>query len=133
MKKLKLDGRTALALILMALLTVVACSDSTTDSGGSALTTVAAAADVTNGAMEWANQCSNCHGANGEVSQGSGPLNSTSTYLMGDFDDLVTKIDTSMPRFNAPNCVGVCAVDTAAYIMCSLNTGIANGCPPLVP
>ena len=82
-----------------------------------------------------ANSCPTCHGENGAglynlISSEGGCGNCNGT-----FDVLSDYIAGFMPTFNPGSCndtaISSCATDTAAYIFCCFNPGLADGCPVL--
>ncbi|MEO2163403.1 MAG: hypothetical protein ABGY29_12835, partial [bacterium] len=81
--------------------------------------------------------CSGCHLANGSFPGGRNLISSRGGCgnCDGTFDDLSDYIATSMPTFNPSSCDDTapssCATDTAAYIFCCFNPGLADGCPIL--
>ncbi|MFP6629154.1 MAG: c-type cytochrome [Myxococcota bacterium] len=117
------------ALILCSFNPMVAegCSDAATG------IVVPATADLTAGQSRYASQCQGCHRADG-----MGPTNRNLTDIVPyrsnpakgyTFDSLTAKIRDTMPKTSPPACVGDCAVNTAAHILCELVPDSAEGCP----
>jgi len=84
-------------------------------------------ADVARGASQYASVCASCHGIDG----GGSPFASGLVgcpHCRSSFEALESKIHGAMPPLVPATCVGTCAADTAAYILCALNPGVAEGC-----
>jgi len=84
-------------------------------------------ADLLAGQASYDALCSACHGASG--AGGAAPALVGCANCQGSFEDLETKINDSMPPFSPGSCFGPCAENTAAYIFCAFNPGLAEGCP----
>ena len=88
---------------------------------------IPATADVAQGMTDYTLQCAGCHRANGA---GPGARNLIGcNSCQGTFEALETKILLTMPPPFGAGCTGACAENTAAYIFCAFNPGLADGCP----
>ena len=139
---MKKRNRITQAIVLLGLFSFVAlagCSDN--PAGGVPTTlTMDPAASVAAGNTTYFGACVGCHGGGGT---GSGGVNDLVVGSMlpapdeyADFGDLVTYITDFMPRGPAgtDSCIGTCARDVAAYVLCTYNddpagNDIAEGCP----
>jgi cytochrome c len=89
-----------------------------------------AAGEAIYGSIASPGLCNSCHGENGQL--GAPPrqlVGFNCTSCQGDFEALQTKIHLSMPAGSPVSCQDQCAEDTAAFILCGLNSDLAVGCP----
>ena len=84
-------------------------------------------ADIAGGASQYALVCASCHGIDGGGSLFGSSLVGC-PHCRSSFEALASKIHGAMPPLGPATCVGTCAADTAAYILCALNPGVAEGC-----
>jgi len=74
--------------------------------------------DPVAGETAYAQTCARCHGSGG--TGGFAPRH-VGCGMCGDMPALIHEIETDMPKGNAEQCVGECALDTAAFIYVKLN------------
>ena len=132
MKNLNKLTRGIVVLSLLAFVGVVGCSDSDTGSSDGtdpALAEIPATANQTAGEASYNMLCQGCHGVDGTGSI-NGPSLVGSSYVMGNFAAMQTKITDTMPPGGASACDDSdgCSANVAAYIFCSFNPGVADGC-----
>ncbi len=89
---------------------------------------IPASADLGQGMTLYGQQCGICHAANGSGTPVGPPLQNCNT-CQATFEALESKIQNTMPPPSGAGCTGACAENTAAYIFCSFNPGLADGCP----
>jgi mono/diheme cytochrome c family protein len=115
-----------------------ACTDSTgTFSGSSLKAQIPATAKPNQGLAEYSqiqesgDSCASCHGAQGLGVPNRGNSLVGCETCKGGFETLQNKIHYSMPEQDWRLCddTGDCAENTAAYIFCSFNPELAEGCP----
>jgi len=94
---------------------------------------VSAAANVEAGQISYDVLCVDCHLADGT---GTSPGRDLTDLMVYDYEtdsgytfrSLEAKIADTMPRGNEGACVGECATNTAALILCAFNPEISEGC-----
>ena len=96
---------------------------------------VPASADLTAGAAAYGTAgnpglCNSCHGNDGSLGNpGRQLVGSNCASCQGSFEGLQNRIHTTMPNGFPTACVDTCAENTAAFVLCELNSDIAVGCP----
>jgi len=93
--------------------------------------TVPASADLVSGQASYDAGCEFCHGVSGEGSLFGTDLTACQVCT-GTFEAVQDTILLTMPKGNPGACTDAdsCAENTAAYILCAFNPGLAQGCPP---
>lgn len=108
----------------------VLCSFNPDLVAGCPTATIPGTADLGQGMTLYDQQCGFCHIADGSGSPLGPPLQNCNN-CQTTFEALEDLIRDTMPAvpFSPTGCVDSCAEDTAAYIFCSFNPGLADGCP----
>ncbi len=76
--------------------------------------------------------CNSCHGNDGSLGDpGRQLIGSNCASCQGSFEGLRNRIHTTMPKGFPTACVDTCAENTAAFVLCGLNSDIAVGCPEI--
>jgi mono/diheme cytochrome c family protein len=105
--------RFAHAALMMSAVATAACSSDPDSNGGET-----GDGDAKNGAALYAEMCAGCHGNAAE-----GGLGPRLVPWKGAYEDLVTSIDTTMPKGDPDRCDEACAEDIATYL-----TGLTVDC-----
>ena len=128
---LRLAAPVAALFFALALLSLVACSDSLGSNSGSSTVKaqVPATANLSTGLARYSTDCASCHGPSG-LGTASGNSLTNCESCEGSFDALDVRIRATMPQGNPAACEDTdgCARDTAAYILCAFNPDHAEGC-----
>ena len=88
---------------------------------------IPASADLGQGMTDYTLKCATCHRADGAAPGFRNLIGCNA--CQGTFEALEAKIQITMPPPFGAGCTGACAENTAAYIFCSFNPGLADGCP----
>ncbi|MDG2333379.1 MAG: cytochrome c [Myxococcota bacterium] len=115
------------ALLVLTLVSLASCSDSNSGSSHTKAQ-IPVTADLASGRADYEGRCLTCHGVAGNAPAPRNLIGDECILCQGAFEPLEDYIRDFMPQTDPLSCVGACAENTAAYILCEFNPTLTEGC-----